>query len=116
MSHVEHSHEIEVTPVDPKKIKKIWMVTAILALITTIEFVIAFTLIGDQFKTVRAFVFIILTIVKAFYIVAEFMHLGHEKKALVYALIVPFVLFISWAILSFLMEASFINQDISTWY
>jgi len=36
-------------------------------------------------------VFIILTIVKAFYIVAEFMHLGHEKKSLKLSILLPII-------------------------
>ena len=114
MGHVEEP-QIEVIPADPKKIRKIWMVTALLAFVTTIEFIIAFTLVGDDYKMTKAVIFILLTIVKAFYIVAEFMHLGHEKKSLVYALILPYVAFIGWGIIAFLMEASFINEDILHW-
>lgn len=115
MGHVQEP-QIEVIPADPKKIRKIWMVTAILAAITCVEFIIAFVLTSDSMHTTKAVIFILLTILKAFYIVAEFMHLGHEKKSLVYSLIIPFTLFIGWGILAFLMEASFINWDVSHWY
>ena len=44
---------------------------------------------------VRVVVFIALTIVKAYYIVSEFMHLGHEKKSLKMSIVLPmlFVVF-----------------------
>ncbi|MEQ8471023.1 MAG: cytochrome C oxidase subunit IV family protein [Marinoscillum sp.] len=88
----ENTH-VQVIPEDKEKIKKIWKVALILGIVTAIEFVIAFTIDAGAAKT---FVFIALTIVKAFYIVAEFMHLGHEKKSLVYSIILPtmFIIFL----------------------
>jgi hypothetical protein len=40
---------------------------------------------------------------KAFYIVAYFMHLGHELKNLIMTIVVPLLLFV-WFIISFLYE------------
>lgn len=48
-------------------------------------------------------VFIGLTIVKAFYIVAEFMHLKHEVKQLVWIILIPLV-FLMWGIGALLWE------------
>ncbi len=59
-----------------------------MGVVTAIEFVIAFTVPAGVFRTS---VFIILTIVKAFYIVAEFMHLGHEKKSLKLSILLPII-------------------------
>ena len=43
MSH-EETNNIQVVPEDKEKTKKIWKVAAILAIVTIIEFIFAFTL------------------------------------------------------------------------
>lgn len=105
--------QIQVIPADKAKIKKIWVTAGLLAIITAIEFLIAFTVPADNDfgKYTRIIVFILLTIVKAYYIVSEFMHLGHEQKSLVYSIILP-VMFLCWLILALLMEANFIANDL----
>jgi len=106
MSSHDENPQIEVIPVDKSKVLKIWKVAGILALVTLVEYAIAFSLpAADTFKYVRIWLFIILTIVKAYYIMSEFMHLGHEKKSLQYSIIFPLA-FLAWAILAFLMESS----------
>ena len=86
MEH-ENTH-VHVVPADKSKIRKIWRVAIILGLITTAEFIIAFTIEAGYAKT---FVFIALTIWKAFFIVSEFMHLGHERKSLIWSILLPMV-------------------------
>ncbi len=108
MAHHEEFVDPPVIPVDKKKIRKIWFTALILAVVTGIEFIIAFSGAGAGFK---AFTFIALTIVKAFFIVAEFMHLGHEKRGLVLSILLP-TAFLMWAILAFLIEADEIYQAI----
>ena len=115
MSIHEEFIEPEVIPVDKKKILGIWKVAGILALITAVEFLIAFQLPTESFKWTKITIFILLTLVKAFYIVAEFMHLGHEKKSLVYSIILPIIL-LFWLIAAFLMESNFILNDLVNWY
>lgn len=95
---MEQQSQVIAQPVDKEKIKKIWKVAAILAGITTVEFIIAFSLDHGAAKT---FIFIALTIWKAFYIVSEFMHLGHERKSLIMSILLPmlfviFLIFILW--------------------
>jgi hypothetical protein len=46
---------------------------------------------------------IILMLAKAYYIVAYFMHLGHELKNLIMTIVVPLLLFV-WFIIAFLYE------------
>lgn len=87
---------VQVQPVDRAKIMGIWKVAGILALITAIEYVFAFSMDAG---TLRSAIFIGLTIVKAFYIVSEFMHLGHEVKGLIYSIILP-MMFIVWLIVA----------------
>jgi cytochrome c oxidase subunit 4 len=50
----------------------------------------------------------VMSIVKAFWIMKVFMHVGHEKKGFVFTLLFPFV-FLIWAIISFSTEGSSIN-------
>ncbi|PWS27479.1 caa(3)-type oxidase [Pedobacter yonginense] len=88
---------------------KIWKVFGILLLITVIEFIIALVLIPKGFMTqqIGNYVYIILTLLKAFYIVAYFMHLKYEKLGLQLALTVSFV-FIIYFIVLMLTEGGFI--------
>lgn len=101
MAHHEH-HEVRVTPQPANKehIKKIWMTALILGAVTAVEFIIAFTMPANQ---LRIAIFIGLTIVKAFYIVAEFMHMKYETKSLIWSVILP-TIFIVWLIIALLTE------------
>ena len=87
---------IQVQPADKSVIMGIWKVAGILALVTAIEYVFAFTMDAGF---LRSTIFVVLTIVKAFYIVSEFMHLGHEVKGLIYSIILP-MMFIIWLIVA----------------
>ena len=80
--------------------KKIYLVTVILSVITAIE-----VGMGVMFKRSEAFTwtaikwtFIVLTLVKAGYIVMSFMHLGDERKNLRNAVIIPYFVFILYLI------------------
>ena len=94
---MEHTvSNVAVQPADKKKIWSIWKVALILALVTAVEYVFAFTMEAGMTRTV---IFIGLTILKAWFIVSEFMHLGHEVKGLVYSIILP-IIFIIWLIVA----------------
>jgi cytochrome c oxidase subunit IV len=80
--------------------KKIYLVTVILSVITAIE-----VGMGVMFKRSEAFTwtaikwtFIVLTLLKAGYIVMSFMHLGDERKNLRNAVIIPYFVFILYLI------------------
>jgi cytochrome c oxidase subunit 4 len=90
-----------------KKIrKKIYIVTVILTAITVFEI-----FMGVQFKrngtvtweTIKM-LFLLLTLVKAAYIVLIFMHLGEERKNLKYVILLPYALFILYLIFIGLYE------------
>ena len=100
--HTEETPQVHVVPADKEKIKKIWKTAGILALITAIEFLIAFT-VPHQMEMTRIVVFILLTLVKAAYIVAEFMHLKYEHKVLMWSILIPTV-FIVWMMVAFIYE------------
>lgn len=96
----EETNQIVVAPPDKERIRKIWRTALVLAVITTIEFVIAFTMVSSALRTS---LFVGLTLVKAFYIVSEFMHLKYEAKVLIWSILIP-TMFIVWLLLALLME------------
>ncbi|MEO0310673.1 MAG: hypothetical protein RIQ89_330 [Bacteroidota bacterium] len=71
--------------------KLIWRVFWILLLVTLFEVGISFTGIS---KMALLITFIVLTIVKSYYIVGTFMHLKFEKQTLQWSLLLPFVLIV----------------------
>lgn len=87
--------------------KKIVFVTVLLTLITAVE-----VAMGIIFKRAETFTwetikwsFIVLTLVKAGYIVMIFMHLGDERKNLRNTILVPYLVFIIYLIFIALTEA-----------
>lgn len=95
--------------------KSIYKTTGILAGLTAIEFIIAgikyrlagwFGLQDGTVETLVLVMFVILTIFKAFYIMADFMHLKDEVKRLAYTIIFPF-LFIIWLIIGLILEGGY---------
>ena len=95
--------------------KAIWRTFWILAGLTAVEFLIAGTKgyfpewFGIQMSTVKTgvlYTFIVLTIVKAFFIVAEFMHLKHEVRRLVWIILIPFI-FIGWLLIGMILEGGY---------
>ena len=111
--HAHHSEE------QGKKIrKKIWKVTAILSIITLVEVLVgAFfpkdAVAGVTWEIIK-YSYILLTVVKAGYIVLIFMHLGDERKTLKYMILVPYIIFILYLIFIVLTEASYIGNGWNT--
>ena len=85
--------------------KEIIRTTIILTAITILEFVIAFTWTENYLMT-RNGIYGILTLVKAFFIVSVFMHLGGEVRRLALTIILPFV-FILWLIIGLVLEGGY---------
>ncbi len=90
--------------------KKIWLVFFYLLGITAIEFFIALYLLprGIVSKGIGNFSYIALTLVKAFYIIAYFMHLKFEKTALKTGITVSLI-FIIYFIILMLTEGSYLH-------
>jgi caa(3)-type oxidase subunit IV len=106
MAHSEETVHINVLPPDKAKIKKLWMTALWMLIITVVEFIVAFTLAPGQLKV---WIFIIMTIVKAGFIVGEFMHLRYEVKVLYWSILIPLV-FIIWMLVAFVYEGVAIGQ------
>jgi len=101
MSHTAQHEENHGTG----EIKK---VTIILSVLTIIELILGFWMIGITSEALRLAIkgsIIILMMAKAFYIVAYFMHLKHELKNLIMTIVVPLGLFV-WFIGAFLIDGN----------
>ena len=100
MSENTHDHHDVIA-----EIKK---VTIILSVLTIIELILGFWMIGITSEGMRLAIkgtIVILMLAKAFYIVAYFMHLKHELKNLIMTIVVPLALFI-WFITAFLSDGN----------
>lgn len=83
-------------------LKTFWILLGI----TAFEFIIAFGKEPWHLAHMLVIViFISLTLVKAFYIVAYFMHLKHEVKTLILCVVLP-LMFIVWFIVAMLYEGN----------
>lgn len=102
----EHAHDEEHVTMTKSKI---WQVFFYLLGITAIEFFIALYLLphGILSRGMGNFAYVILTLVKAFYIVAYFMHLKFEKVAFKTGIIISFI-FIIYFIVLLLTEGSYL--------
>jgi cytochrome c oxidase subunit IV len=83
-------------------------VTIILSVLTIVELILGFWMIGITSEALRLAIkgtIIILMMAKAFYIVAYFMNLKHELKNLIMTIVVPLGLFI-WFIIAFLYDGN----------
>ena len=89
---------------------KIWKVFFILLFITVIEFILALAVPESVMSHgVKNFIYIFLTLLKAYYIVAYFMHLKFEKYAFITSITVSFI-FIIYFIILLLIEGGYLHQ------
>lgn len=102
-----HHHEDINSAQSKSKVKKIWMVTLILSIITIVEVILG--LYGHSTGMPKWLIntfFIVLTMLKAGYIVKVFMHLGDEIKNMILTILIPLTLFF-WFIAAFLADGNF---------
>ena len=117
MAHTEHKLEILGGLVKFKtNEQKIWGVLILLALLTAIEVVLGI-IRPDFMETTKLFsmklinwVFVILTIVKAYYITWDFMHMRDEKMALKLAVVGTLVIYIPYILFIFLTEGNYVHD------
>ena len=96
--------------------KRIWTVFGILSVITIVE--VIFGIIKPESLHMTNFLglnllnwlFIILTIVKAYYIVYAFMHMEGEKSSLRYAVILPLIFLVIYLLFILLTEGNYIFE------
>ena len=91
--------------------KKVLKVTVLLTLITAVEIVMGVVWGKSLAQTAPAkwevikWIYIVLTIIKAGYIVMVFMHLGEERKNMKQMILVPYIAFMIYLIWILLTEA-----------
>jgi cytochrome c oxidase subunit 4 len=94
--------------------RKLWNVFWIMLVITIVELLIGtfadrmglLTELRGSTLSLKM-IFVILTIVKAGYIVMSFMHLGHEVKFMKYIILMPYIIFMFYAIFIILTEGTY---------
>lgn len=88
-------------------VKSLMRVFWILLVITLVEIAMAFLHYFTHFppRMLLNAIFIGLTVVKAFYIIGEFMHLRHEVRNLILTFLIPLILLV-WAIIAFLWDGT----------
>ena len=105
---MEQAVSFEVKPVNKKKVNKLLKIALILGIVTAIEFVLAYTMPRGYLLYA---VFVGLTIVKAYYIVSEFMHLKYEVKSLIWSILLP-TIFVIWLIVALLAEGGYVLNSL----
>jgi cytochrome c oxidase subunit IV len=96
--------------------KKILFVTVLLTVITAVE--VALGAMIHQNSAAWPFVkwsFILMTLLKAGYIVMVFMHLGDERKGMRAVILVPYFIFMAYLIFILLWEGTAVNEAIVTY-
>ena len=100
-------HHADVTSPESKtQIKRIWKVFWILLVITVAEVIVGMFYSQYLHPAIKATFFLVLTILKAGYIVSVFMHLGDEFRNFIATVLIPLFLFI-WFIIAFLADGGF---------
>ncbi len=109
---IEYSLDAHHSEEAGRKIRrKIWLVTGLLALVTAIE-----VALGAYWKEwmpgswhLVKWTFVVLTLVKATYIVMTFMHLGDERRNIRAIILLPYALFILYLLFIAIWESNYVN-------
>jgi len=103
---INHAHHGVNSEESKNQVKRIWKIFWILLVITVAEVIMGMFFSHQLPKPLVAFFFLGLTLLKAGYIVAIFMHLGDEFKGFIITVLIPLFLFI-WFIIAFLADGGF---------
>ncbi len=98
-----------------KKRRTLWNVFWIMLVVTIVELIIGFQakewgLLDSEDRTSTTtlkIIFVGLTLLKAFYIIFKFMHLGDEKKWMRYCILAPYMAFILYLVFIIVGEANY---------
>ena len=94
-------------------VQKIWGVLIFLSIVTAIEVVLGIVkpeALMAQFLSMKLinWIFVILTLVKAYYITWDFMHMRDEKFGLQVSVVITLIFLIGYAAFIFLVEGNYI--------
>ena len=100
-------------------VQKIWGVLIFLSIVTTVEVALGIikpASLMSMFLGMKIlnWIFIILTIVKAYYIAWDFMHIRDEKGSLKGSIVLPLVILIPYLAFILLLEADYIFEVMNT--
>lgn len=111
MSSTTASTDITFHPEHTGGTKRIWKIFWVLSALTLFELGLGYFLyathgdLGYAAVITTKIVIAILTLLKAFYIVSVFMHLGDEVRNMIMTIVVPLALFV-WFIIAFLADGN----------
>ena len=93
--------------------QKIWGVLIFLSIVTVIEVVLGIlkpAALLNSFLGMKwlNWIFIVLTIIKAYYIAWDFMHLRDEKRSFTSSIVLPLLILIPYLVFILLLEADYI--------
>ena len=94
-------------------VQKIWGVLIFLSIVTAIEVALGIVkpeILMNYFLSMKLinWIFVILTLVKAYYITWDFMHMRDEKFGLQVSVVITLIFLIAYAAFIFLVEGSYI--------
>ena len=115
MAHdIEHKLEIFRGLIKFKSnVQKIWGVLIFLSIVTAIEVALGIIkpeILMSYFLSMKLinWIFIILTLVKAYYITWDFMHMRDEKFGLQVSVVITLLFLMAYAVFIFLVEGNYI--------
>jgi cytochrome c oxidase subunit 4 len=118
----EHAHKLEILRGLIKfksNTQKIWGVLILLSIVTTVEVVLGIIkpealMLKFFYMKIINWIFIILTIVKAYYITWDFMHMRDETKALRRIVVWTAVFLICYLVFILLQEGGYVDSVYKT--
>lgn len=111
MNHHTISPEITHAPEHTGGTGRIWKIFWVLSALTIVELALGFFMYAKHTDLSHGtilttkIVIAVLTLLKAYYIVSVFMHLGDEIRNMIMTITVPLVLFV-WFIIAFLWDGN----------
>ena len=96
-------------------VQKIWGVLIFLSIVTAIEVALGIIkpeILMSYFLSMKLinWIFIILTLVKAYYITWDFMHMRDEKFGLQVSVVITLLFLMAYAVFIFLVEGNYIYE------
>ena len=119
---MSHEHKLEIFRGLLKfksNTQKIWGVLIFLSIVTTVEVALGITkphvFVANTFIGMKLlnWIFIILTLVKAYYIAWDFMHLRDEKPSFTSTIVLPLLILIPYLTFILLVEGDYIGVTLN---
>jgi cytochrome c oxidase subunit IV len=115
---IEYSLDAHHSEEHGRKLRRtIWRVTGLLAVVTAVEVIVGAywkswvpEASQDYYWGIVKWMFIVLTLVKATYIVMTFMHLGDERRNIRAIILLPYALFILYLLFIAIWESNYVNM------